>query len=141
MLLLLIVFSFYSTGSVRSVDAFDIGIPDIPFLNFNLDNNDNSNNEDDLSDNELKDISNLDSNSNTEEMKQAESSSNVEPDNPIFELKSNNGIQLYDSLPFPSNTVSNAIMDKTADGEDKDEEIYSEREFNQISSYIPNSYL
>ena len=73
MLLLLIVFSFYSTGSIRNVDAFDIGIPEIPFLNFNLDNNDNSHNEDDLSDNELKDISNLDSNRNTEEIKKSPS--------------------------------------------------------------------
>jgi len=138
MLLLLIFLSFYSTGSIRNANAFDIGIPEIPFLNFNFDNNDNSNNEDNLSDNELEDSSNIDSSDTIDQNSQEDSSSNVNLDKSIFDSDLNSNIQLYDSLPFPSNTFSNAILGQTDEG-DEEGGIYSEREFNQISSYIPNS--
>lgn len=138
MLLLLIFLSFYSTGSIRNANAFDIGIPEIPFLNFNLDNKDNSNNEDNLSDNELEDSSNLDSSDTAEQIRQEDPSPNVNSDNSIFDSDLTSNIQLYDSLPFPSNTFSNAILGQT-DEENEENGINSEREFNQISSYIPNS--
>jgi subtilisin family serine protease len=136
MLFLLIVLGFYTTGSIRNVEAFDFSLPDIPFLNFNLGNNDNPNNEEGLSEDELDDISNLVT-SGSEEFGQDDTSYTSASDNSILELESEGGIQLYDSLPFPSNSVSNAIFGQNS--EEEKEEIESEREFNQISSYIPNS--
>jgi subtilisin family serine protease len=136
MLFLLIVLSFYSTGSIRNAEAFDFALPDIPFLNFNLGNNDNSDNEQSPSEEELYDISNLVSD-DPEEIGRDDSSDESASDNSILDLESEGGIQLYDSLPFPSNSVSNAIFGQNSE-EEKDE-IESEREFNQISSYIPNS--
>ena len=138
MLFLLIVLSFYSTGSVRNAEAFDIGFPEIPFLNFNFETNDNSNYDEDkkLSENSLDDISNIITR-DSEESRTEDSYSNLETDNLINELESDRGIQMYDSLPFPSNTVSMAIFGQN--NEEDNEEIYSEREFNQISSYMPNS--
>lgn len=138
MLFLLIVLSFYSTGSVRNAEAFDIGFPEIPFLNFNFETNDNSNYDEDkkLSENSLDDISNIITR-DSEESRTEDSYSNLETDNLINELESDSGIQMYDSLPFPSNTVSMAIFGQN--NEEDNEEIYSEREFNQISSYMPNS--
>ena len=136
MLFLLIVLSFYSTASIRNAEAFDFVLPDIPFLNFNLGNNDNSDNEQSLSEEELYDISNLVSD-DPAEIGSDDSSDESASDNSILDLESEGGIQLYDSLPFPSNSVSNAIFGQNSE-EEKDE-IESEREFNQISSYIPNS--
>ena len=136
MLFLLIVLSFYSTASIRNVQAFDFGLPDIPFLNFNLGNNDNSDNEQSPSEEELYDITNLVSD-DPAEIGHDDSSDESASDNSILDLESEGGIQLYDSLPFPSNSVSNAIFGQNPE-EEKDE-IESEREFNQISSYIPNS--
>lgn len=139
MLFLLIVLSFYTTGSIRNVEAFDFGLPDIPFLNFNLGNN-NPNNEQSLPEEELDDISNLVT-SDSEEFEHDDTSYTSGPasasDNSILDLEPESGIQLYDSLPFPSNSVSNAIFGQNS--EEEKEEIDSEREFNQISSYIPNS--
>ncbi len=136
MLFLLIVLSFYTTGSIRNVEAFDFSLPDIPFLNFNLGNNDNPNNEEGLSEDELDDISNLVT-SDSEEFGQDDASYSSASDISILELESEGGIQLYDSLPFPSNSVSNAIFGQNS--EEEKEEIDSEGEFNQISSYMPNS--
>ncbi len=136
MLFLLIVLSFYSTASIRNAEAFDFALPDIPFLNFNLGNNDNSDNEQSPSEEELYDISNLISD-DPAEIGHDDSSDGSASDNSILDLESEGGIQLYDSLPFPSNSVSNAIFGQNSE-EEKDE-IESEREFNQISSYIPNS--
>lgn len=137
MLFLLIVFSFLSTGSIRNSFAFDFGIPDIPFLNFNTDQNDNPNNDDSLSENEINDISNIISDV-SEEMIPDEPNPTTKSENSILDFDSKNGIHLYDSLPFPANTVSNTVFDQS-DDEEKEKEIYSEREFNQISSYIPNT--
>lgn len=136
MLFLLIVLSFYSTASIRNAEAFDFALPDIPFLNFNFGNNDNSDNEQSPSEEELYDISNLVS-GDPEEIGRDESSDESASDTSILDLESEGGIQLYDSLPFPSNSVSNAIFGQNS--EEEKAEIDSEREFNQISSYIPNS--
>lgn len=145
MLLLLLVFSFFSAGSIRNSYAFDFGIPDIPFLNFNIDKNDNPNNEDNLSENGLNDISNIISDDSeemtpddSEEMTPDDSNPIMESENSILDFDSKSGIQLYDSLPFPANTVSNTIFEQN-DIKEKEKEIHSEREFNQISSYIPNT--
>jgi len=138
MLFLLIVLSFYSTGSIRNAEAFDFGIPDIPFLNFNFDNSDKSATEDNLSDNESIEESNLIS-ADSNEIESSDLVTKDETDADLFDLESSNGFQAYDSLPFPSNTINNAILGQI--GEDKKEENSdsNEGELNQISSYIPGT--
>lgn len=135
MLFLLIVLSLHNIGSIRNIYAFDFKIPDIPFLNFNLDSRESSTNKDDLPDNERGDMS-APVSDNYKEMEYSDLFS--EADSDTLSSEKNSGNKLYDSLPFPSNTINNLISDQTHK-KAEDKAIYDEHELNQISSYIPNT--
>jgi hypothetical protein len=135
MLLLLIILSLHDIGPVRNTYAFDFEIPNIPFLNFNLDYRDSSINKDNLPDNELGEMSaRLSDNYN--DIKSFGLFSGVGSDTFSSNFDTNNGNKLYDSLPFPSNTINNVVSDQT--NKKTDEAISDDRDFNQISSYIPS---
>ena len=136
MLLLLVVISLQNISSIRNSYAFDIGIPDIPFLNFNFDDKDSSENKDNFSEKDhIYDSYSL--SDNTNEIESADISPDEKTDTPILYFEQKNKMDLYDSLPFPSNTVNTAMYDQADNPEE--ESITGAREFNQISSYSPDT--
>jgi subtilisin len=119
MLLLLIVFSSQNLGSIRNSYAFDFRIPDIPFLNFNFNyNNDRSDKKD--------------------EIDSAVISPDEKTDTPVLYFEEKNEINVYDSLPFPSNAV-NTAMYAQAENREEEESTYNTHELNQISSHAPDT--
>ena len=157
MLFLLISLSFYTIGSTRDADAFEIVIPGIPFLNFNFDTFINPGNEDDLSENKKDGESHQISSTNSEHTEQDDLATDQESKTIETGNDKVNNFQIYDSLPFPSNTINNVIYghseeeggggeerEEMKEEEEEEKEIeklsdVNEQEFNQIASLGPES--
>ncbi|HSA74737.1 MAG TPA: protease inhibitor I9 family protein [Candidatus Nitrosocosmicus sp.] len=143
MVFLLIAFSFYSTGSLRNADAFEIGIPDIPFLNFNFENIFKSDiGEESQEENAEGKVSDIIA-SYSRESKDEDLSSNVNANIEEYASDVESGLQTYDSLPFPSNAINNEQYGQSdKEEEDKevmDKDILIELEYDQVFSLIPNA--
>ncbi|MDQ2685701.1 MAG: S8 family serine peptidase, partial [Thermoproteota archaeon] len=125
--------SFYTLGSTRDADAFEIVIPDIPFLNFNFDNIINlGNDNDDKSENEIdggSDHISTNFESSEQDNLQAETESKSKGAGTDIE----NSFHTYDSLPFPSNTINNVIYGQTEEKGEEDQHKNEKKDIVKLS--------
>ena len=143
MVFLLVAFSFYSTGSLRNADAFEIGIPDIPFLNFNFENSFESDSEEESAEENAEGMVSDIISGYSREAKDEDLSSNGDANVEEYESDVESGLQTYDSLPFPSNAINNELYGQS-DKEEEDKEAMDKdgligREYDQVASFTPNA--
>ncbi|MDQ3084457.1 MAG: protease inhibitor I9 family protein [Thermoproteota archaeon] len=127
---LMIFISIFSTSVIKSVDAFNIGLPDIPFFNFNFDSNTQAESSSII---DFKKITNIIPKSNSGEV--------VNDDNSYSELETaisgDSEGQAKDvdtqprstSLPFPSNMMNTVYSNENENTND----------INKASSKLPDT--
>jgi hypothetical protein len=142
MVFLLIIFSFYITGSLRNADAFEIGIPDIPFLNFFGNSFEFGNGEGSPEENTEGKVSDIIS-SDSGKAKDYDFSSNFDSNIIEYEPNVESSLQTHDSLPFPSNAINNILYGKSdkveEDKEGLDNDVLIGHTHDQIASLNPNA--